>query len=342
MYNFLIDWSEQNYSNLPWRKKRSMYNTLVSEIMLQQTTVSTVKNHFDRFIEKYPKLEDLAVATEEEILIDWKGLGYYRRAKNLLKAAKEILTQFGGKIPDEYDALISINGIGPYTASALISIGANKKALAIDANLERVIARLYGIKTEKGPKLQKEIFSLFESKKICTDIEDIGPRKYNEALMDLGRSICTARKAYCELCPLASDCVARTEGRVEDYPNVSDVTLKKKKSELSLVRFIVRRDNQILGYKKTASKWLSGQYEIPTFSIYCSEDEFSQYPFLDKEDLSFLPYFVSAITHYKITNHVVELDESEFLSLVKNDDYDFYPIENHNWSTASFKSLTLL
>jgi len=212
MFKNLVKWSTDHYSHLPWRTQRSVYGTLVSEIMLQQTTVGTVLNHFERFIKKYPSIESLAKVSEDQILIDWKGLGYYRRAKNLLKSAKEIQSKYNGKIPLSYEKLIKINGIGPYTANAILAMGANQKALCVDANLERVLARFYGVKVHKGTKLQKEMYRLFESGKISTEISELGSRVYNEALMDLGRSICKARSASCEICPLAKNCVALKSG----------------------------------------------------------------------------------------------------------------------------------
>ncbi len=157
----LISWSREKHADLPWRKKRSLYFTLVSEIMLQQTTVSTVKNHFANFIEKFPDLETLALSSEEEMLRAWKGLGYYRRAKNLRKAALDVLEFFEGQIPLTLEELKSIKGIGDYMANALLAIGEDQPALALDANLERVLSRLYGIKTPKGPLLHKKLQELF-------------------------------------------------------------------------------------------------------------------------------------------------------------------------------------
>ena len=174
MFEKLVDWSQKNYAHLPWRKNRSLYGTLVSEIMLQQTTVSTVEKHFERFISKYPNISSLAKIDEEQMLIEWKGLGYYRRARNLLNAAKQIENEFMGNIPENFQQLKSIKGIGDYTANAILSIGANKKALPLDANLERVFSRLYGLKEKKGPKLLKLIQEKFSKGELATDIVEIG------------------------------------------------------------------------------------------------------------------------------------------------------------------------
>ena len=172
----LIEWSQREFSDLPWRTKRSLYHTLVSEIMLQQTTVSTVLNHFERFIQKFPTLHQLSQISEDDIIVEWKGLGYYRRARNLLKIAKMIDSKFQGEIPTNYDTLITIDGIGPYTANALIAMGTNQPALALDANLERVLSRYYGIKEYKGQKLQMELQKQFEFGKIASEINQFGAR----------------------------------------------------------------------------------------------------------------------------------------------------------------------
>jgi len=179
MFQNLAKWSLEEFSNLPWRQNRSLYRTLVSEIMLQQTTVSTVLKHFERFMQQYPTPDLFAKATEEELLIAWKGLGYYRRARNLKKACITICEKHNGEIPLDFNTLISIHGIGVYTANAILAMGADKRALALDANLERVISRIYGIKEPKGLKLQKEIAKRFNNNEICNEIVPIGARVFN-------------------------------------------------------------------------------------------------------------------------------------------------------------------
>ena len=209
-------------------EKRSLYNTLVSEIMLQQTTVGTVLNHFDRFIEEYPNIESLSKISEEEVCIAWKGLGYYRRARNLRKAAVSIMEDFQGEIPLDFETLKKIPGIGEYTASALISIGGDQRALAIDANLERVLSRFYGISVEKGPKLQKELKKLFDQGQIFQNIEKFSWRELNESLMDLGRVYCQANRTHCSLCPLSEDCAVAYKDPLA-YPIKTKKNEKKRK-----------------------------------------------------------------------------------------------------------------
>jgi A/G-specific adenine glycosylase len=196
----LIDWSLTEHSHLPWRKERTLYRTLVSEVMLQQTTVGTVLNHFERFIKRFPDIFSLAKSSQEEVCLQWQGLGYYRRARNLHKGAQYIVENFNGEIPIDVNELLKVPGIGLYTSHALVGIGANQRALPVDANLERILSRLYLVTEEKGPKLQKKLLKLFEEKKILKNVQRYGYRKTYEALMDLGREFCQAKRAHCAQC----------------------------------------------------------------------------------------------------------------------------------------------
>lgn len=332
----LIDWSHQEFSHLPWRNNRSLYTTLVSEIMLQQTTVSTVLNHFDRFIKEYPNVQALAFATEEELLISWKGLGYYRRARNLKKACETIVEKYHGEIPLDFNELIKIPGIGDYTANALLSIGANLKAIALDANLERVLARVYGIDEFKGPKLLKKIQAEFMNGHIASEIEYLGARNLNEALMDLGRVFCQARQTNCHFCPLNLNCVAYKTNQVLQIPKVLEV--KKESFELRLLRILVKKDDKFLVYKKKDNEWLHGQFEVPTFILETNDEKLKQYPKMTG-DFSMLPEFKTAITKYKITNCVLWADVSDLKKM--NIDISQYEWGNKNLSTASMKAIKL-
>jgi A/G-specific adenine glycosylase len=332
----LVKWSLKEFSHLPWRSNRTLYGTLVSEIMLQQTTVSTVLNHFERFLKEYPTPKHVANATEEQLLISWKGLGYYRRARNLQKACSTICNEYAGEIPLDFDKLMSINGIGAYTANAILSIGANKKALALDANLERIISRLYGVKEEKGLKLQKAIHKKFENNELCQEIDSIGARNYNEALMDLGRNYCQARRVSCELCPLKTECFAFNNNCVLELPLVNEV--KKESYELELLRIVLKEDDKFLVYKKGAKEWLSNQYEIPTFILSSADESLTQYPKL-KGDFWGLPSIKTAITKYKITNRVLWVNREEFKKLGL--DISKYEFGDKNLSTTSLKAIDL-
>lgn len=343
MIKNLIKWSEQTFVHLPWRKKRTLYHTLVSEIMLQQTTVGTVLNHFERFIAKYPTIESLAKSSEEEMLMAWKGLGYYRRAKNLKLIAETIQSEFKGKIPEEIDVLTSIKGIGPYTANALLAIGMDKKALAIDANLERVIARLYALKEPKGTHLHKHIHHLFAKKEIFS--EKVSPRALNEALMDLGRTFCQARKVSCDICPMNDVCLTYKQGNPLNYPIGSEAPKIAISHELKLLRIIVRKGSKIIVYLKNEQEWLSGQYEIPTYIIKCDDQTLKQYPKISRK-ISYegLPKVKTGITKYSIENYILEMTEKEFNELKFSRKYEWKTLktESENYSTTTLKCLKKL
>lgn len=337
----LLTWSNKEFNHLPWRKNRSLYRTLVSEIMLQQTTVSTVLNHFERFISTYPDFKTLAATTEEEICMAWKGLGYYRRARNLRLAAIDIAAN-NSRVPTSKVKLKEIHGIGDYTANALISIGRNKPALALDANLERVISRLYAISEEKGPKLQKKIQQLFEDGFVFPHLDKSGPRAVNEALMDLGRVYCQANKTDCLLCPLSRNCQAYQLDEVENFPIVKAKI--KESHDLDVIRFVVKKGKKVLAYQKSTKEWLSGQLELPTYVLKTSDSSLKQYPkLLKKIETKKLKKFKTAITKYKITNYIYEIDVKEFEALVGiKKKYSF--VENNpekkNFSTATLKTFT--
>lgn len=346
IFSNLILWSEKNYSHLPWRKERTLYRTLVSEIMLQQTTVSTVLNRFEKFLKTYPTIFSLAQASEEEVCISWKGLGYYRRARSLRSLAIQIVEEWQGEIPTEEKNLLKFKGIGLYTAHAIIAIGANKKGLAVDANLERVLARFYGIKMEKGPKLQKKLWADFYDQKILSEINKVGARKLNEALMDLGRVHCQTSRVNCSLCELSSACVAHQEKKELNYPIVANK--KGKRFFIKALRVIVREKNKILVYKKKSHEWLAGQWEVPTFVLETDDEKLLQYPHLvlrNKTTKEELPSFKTTITKYTILNLVMELNLDEFRKLIKKKNV-IYQFRIHglklNLSTASSKAFLAL
>lgn len=346
MLKSLTSWSQKHFYYLPWRKKRTLFRTLVSEIMLQQTTVGTVLNHFERFMLEYPNVRAIASASEEQLTISWKGLGYYRRARNLKKACEAFVNHYDGNIPLDREKLLKIPGIGDYTAHAILAIGNNEPFLAVDANLERVLSRFYAIDTPKGPKLTKKIYELFSNNEISSEIFKVGGRAYNEALMDLGRNYCKIKNPDCALCPLNKMCKARTLKNVSSFPNVSE--LKKTKSyNLELLRVIVVQNDKILVYKKESNEWLSGQYEVPTYIISSDDESLSQYETskLNLEVTKLLPTFKNLITKYKINNKVLLIDKTELKNLnlnIRNPIWVKACQKTQNLSTASIKALKLV
>ncbi len=261
------------------------------------------------------------------------------RARNLKKACGHFFENFGGDIPLDFEILVSAPGIGDYTANAILAIGANKKALALDANLERVLSRLYGLKIKKGPKLLKELYSGFKNNKLCPDLEEGNARAYNEALMDLGRVYCKANKASCELCPMSQNCAAFQEKRPLYYP-VKDHSKTNVTHELELLRIIVFKGDKVLAYKKSDKEWLSGQWELPSYVLRSEDKKLKQYPPIHFSYAENLPEFKTGITKYKIINKVIILNLKELNSLgVDVSKFEWVVPGVQHLSTASEKAL---
>jgi len=326
------------FGNLPWRQTRSIYTTLVSEIMLQQTTVPTVARKFSSFIDRFPEVKALALASEEEVINEWMGLGYYRRAKNLKKAAEFFYYHNKGVIIENYDDLIKCPGIGEYTARAIRAIGCDKKELAVDANIERVISRFYQIKAKNIRELKQQIQEQFKKGEILPDFNTYSARSVNEALMDLGRVICKASSFACTECPIQKNCQANIKGTQKEYP-VKSVKVKKQ-FDLLLLRILVFKNNKILAYIKNKNEWLADQLEVPTFILRSDDENLGQYPYMIKKNTKGLKTYKTTITKYKITNFVLLADN---FNVNDSKRYKFYQLDfkKNNFSTATIKALKI-
>ncbi|CAG7634971.1 Adenine DNA glycosylase [Paenibacillus solanacearum] len=210
----LLAWYRRHKRDLPWRRSRNPYHIWVSEIMLQQTRVDTVIPYFNRFVEKFPTVEALAEAPEEEVLKMWEGLGYYSRARNLQSAVREVRENYGGVVPDTKEDVFSLKGVGPYTAGAILSIAYNKPEPAVDGNVMRVLSRYFLIEDDimKGStrvtmeKLAKEL------------IPEGAAGDFNQGLMELGAMVCTPKSPSCLTCPVMEHCMGREAGMEEALP----------------------------------------------------------------------------------------------------------------------------
>jgi A/G-specific adenine glycosylase len=210
----LLSWFRKCRRELPWRLNRDPYRIWVSEIMLQQTRVAAVIPYYERFLERFPDIRALAEAPEQEVLRLWSGLGYYSRARNLQRAARQIVSTHGGEFPQNVDEALTLPGIGSYTAAAILSIAFGAKQAVLDGNVARVLARLGAIKGDlrengRWQSLQQSADELLDPK---------SPSDWNEAMMELGATICTPRAPQCLLCPVAEFCRARQLGLTEVIP----------------------------------------------------------------------------------------------------------------------------
>jgi len=227
----LLEWFAQFQRDLPWRRTRDPYRIWLSEIMLQQTRVAAVIPYYERFVDRFPTVQMLAKAPEEEVLRLWSGLGYYSRARNLQKAAKEIVAKHSGIFPSMLEEALGLPGIGTYTAAAILSIVYQEKLAVLDGNVARVLARLDAIRGDlrangKWQKLQKKADSLLPEK---------SPGDWNQAMMELGAMVCTPRSPQCLLCPVAEYCEARKKGLTEEIPAKR---AKRDTVEIALAAFV--------------------------------------------------------------------------------------------------------
>lgn len=207
-------WFDVHRRDLPWRGIDDPYATWVSEAMLQQTRVETVIPYFVRWMERFPSIEALASAEVDDVLAAWQGLGYYRRARALHAGAKAVVADHGGALPADPAALLSLPGIGPYTAGAIASIAFSRQVPAVDGNVLRVVARLAGIDDDILSGSARRRITAIASNWVPAD----RPGDWNQALMELGATLCTTKAPSCETCPLSVDCIALDEGRVNELP----------------------------------------------------------------------------------------------------------------------------
>lgn len=230
----LLAWFDEHKRDLPWRRDRRPYTVLLSEFMCQQTQVDTVIPYYEDFLRRWPQLEDLAAASEDELREAWAGLGYYRRASHLLACARKVVEKYDGQLPANEAALRELPGIGPYTAAAIASMAFGQPTAAIDGNLLRVLSRCFCIPWQAGDAASmKEVKSLADS---LLPPERAGD--FNEAMMDLGATICTPRKPDCQSCPFCSTCRARRCGKQEELPLKARSTRQKRLSKPYLLLFV--------------------------------------------------------------------------------------------------------
>jgi A/G-specific adenine glycosylase len=256
----LLIWYDRHRRALPWRAlpgdRADPYRVWLSEIMLQQTTVQAVKPYYAAFLARFPTVAALAEAPSEAVMNAWAGLGYYSRARNLHACAKAVMAEHGGRFPGTEAGLRSLPGIGPYTAAAVAAIAFNRRAAAVDGNVERVMSRLFALETPMPagrPIVAAETLAL---------VPDDRPGDFAQALMDLGSGICTPRKPACVLCPWQAPCLAAKAGTQESFP-------RKLAKKINVTRYgiafvALRADNAILLRTRPPKGLLGGMAEVPT------------------------------------------------------------------------------
>ena len=253
----LLEWFRENGRSLPWRETHDPYAIWLSEIILQQTQVKQGWAYWERFMRRWPTVEDLAAATEDEVLREWQGLGYYSRARNLHTAARQVIAH--GSFPTTLEGIKSLKGVGDYTAAAIGSFAFGLPAAVVDGNVYRVLARHFGIDTPINTTEGKKEFALL-AQSLLPNTRHPSPvtADYNQAIMDFGAILCTPQNPACPSCPLQESCVALREGKVDGLP-VKKKTLKVKERHLTYV--YIRCQGETAIHRRPAGDIWQGLYE---------------------------------------------------------------------------------
>jgi A/G-specific adenine glycosylase len=303
----LVNWYKNNKRDLPWRNTTDAYIIWLSEIILQQTRVEQGLPYFNRFAERYPTVGSFAAAAEDEILKLWQGLGYYSRGRNMLKTAQMVQAQYNGIFPGSYSQLISLKGIGEYTAAAIASFSANEAKAVVDGNVYRVLARYFGIDTPVNSTAGKKTFQL-----IANDVlNQQQPGLHNQAIMEFGAMLCKPKNPACGICPVRTGCFAFTHNATTALP----VKLKKLKvRERIFYYFLVTDGKTILMNKRGENDIWANMYDLPAIetSTKLSFKEIENLPqlkeYFDKVSISeILPTQKHVLTHQHLYLNLVIL-----------------------------------
>ena len=267
----LLLWYDKNRRILPWREEPTPYKVWVSEIMLQQTRVEAVKPYFERFMKALPDIRDLAEASEEELLKQWEGLGYYNRVRNLQKAARQIVDEYDGRMPDSYEELMKLKGIGSYTAGAVASIAYGKTVPAVDGNVLRVVSRL----RKDGRLITDPKVKTAVEQELLKIMPTSRPGDFNQALMELGACVCIPNGTpFCDRCPLELSCMAHRDGVELEYPKKA---VKKSRQVEERTILIIRDENRAAIRRRPGKGLLAGMYEFPSMAGFHTAKEVAAY-----------------------------------------------------------------
>jgi len=335
----LLEWFDGSQRAMPWRDDPSPYRTWISECMLQQTQVDTVIPYFNRFIKLFPTVHDLASADLQRLLKAWEGLGYYSRARNLHKAAKVLVDDHNGRLPETYDALKQLPGLGPYIAAAIASIAFGKAVPVVDGNVLRVFARFWGI--EDDIRDNRTRLDLFE--RLTPVIKHVDPASFNQAMMELGALICKPKSPDCTHCPIQNSCFAYKHQRTSELPHKSK---KAPTPHYDIAVGIIWKKDKLLIAKRKTTQMLGGLWEFPGGK---KEDNESLEDAVLREILEETNLKVAvgrkyctvkhAFTHFKITLHAyyctvqsgeAQAVSSDALEWVYPSDLEEYPFPTAN------------
>jgi len=308
MRQALLRWYRRAHRRLPWRAapgtRADPYAVLVSEAMLQQTQVATVVDYFERFMEAFPTVQALAASDEQDVLRLWQGLGYYRRARNLRRAARHIVDEHDGRIPSDPQQLRALPGVGPYTAGAIASIAFGQHVPVLDGNVARVLVRLFAV---AGPIDRPDVRAAMWELAARLVRRARHPGDVNQALMELGATVCTPRRPACRACPVSRACAALAQGRVDQLPTSKPRAAQR---EVRHDVFALRRRGQVLIEQRGNDGLWAGLWQLPTIEDAESKGAAAR-AIAERLDLQIEPpvevgCFTHITTHRRIDFHVHE------------------------------------
>ncbi|OGD18960.1 MAG: A/G-specific adenine glycosylase [Candidatus Aminicenantes bacterium RBG_13_59_9] len=250
----VLEWYRRHHRRLPWRATRDPYGIWISEIMLQQTTVSAVIPHYEKWMEIFPDVRSLARSSAQKVLKAWQGLGYYQRARNLHQTARIVVRDFGGRFPSDHESLSVLPGFGPYTTAAVLSLAFDLPYPVLDANVRRTAMRILAIEDESGRRAEKTVMAFLEDV-----LPQDNPGLFNQAMMELGSLVCRPTSPFCLLCPVADHCLAFDRGIQETIPPPE----KRSWQRIDTVVAVIRDGDKILIQKRPAKGLFAGLWEFP-------------------------------------------------------------------------------
>lgn len=290
----LLDWYGSAKRDLPWRRTSDPYAIWISEVMSQQTRIDTVIPYYERFLTRFPDVCSLANASQEDVLKIWEGLGYYSRGRNLHHAAKQICHEHDGVLPSEYDAFRALKGVGPYTAAAVLSIAYNKPFAVLDGNVMRVISRVMGMSEDIRLSSTRANLQRIADEWIPTS----HPADFNQAIMELGSTVCTPRKPLCGSCPVSQNCMAYASGDPEQFP------YKSPKAAVPhhhiVVGILVDADGHVLIARRPDEVMLGGLWEFPGGKVEAGETDEAA---IQRELAEELGVQIGEIRHFHTLKH---------------------------------------
>ncbi|MBD1584214.1 A/G-specific adenine glycosylase [Pseudoalteromonas sp. S16_S37] len=318
----VVNWYHQHgRKTLPWQLEKTPYKVWVSEVMLQQTQVVTVIPYFERFMVRFPTIEALAQAPEDEVLHHWTGLGYYARARNLHKTAKIVASEYSGQFPQTLEQVMALPGIGRSTAGAILSLALGQHHPILDGNVKRVLARFFMIEGWYGvKKVENQLWSLTEAITPKNNVTE-----FNQAMMDLGASLCSRSNFDCLACPLVSQCQAFKHGQVKVYPNSKP---KKEKPKKQAYHLIVNAQDKVLMEKRPNSGIWGGLYGFFEFQTSEEVEQFIAQQGFHGQIYS-LQSFVHIFTHFELTIHPQILKLTRIPDFAHEQPIIWYDIKDH-------------